>query len=145
MIGYADTSAVVPLLVAEPSSGMCRRFWDDTDVVVSSRLLYVEAAAALAQAQRMRRLTADQHDQALAILDTLWAQFDIVEIDELLVRRAARLAHDLGLRGYDAIHCAAAEQLNDDNVVAASGDQCLLNAWSTLNIDTFDTNQPHEH
>lgn len=50
MIGYLDASAFVPLLIAEPGSAACRRFWNDADSVVSSRLLYVETAAALAQA-----------------------------------------------------------------------------------------------
>lgn len=142
MIGYLDTSAFVPLLIAEPSSEICRRFWDDADVVVSSRLLYVEAAAALAQALRMTRLTASKHDKARALLETLSGQIDIVEVDEPLVQRAAGLAHQLALRGYDAIHCAAAEQLNDADVVAACGDRRLLDAWSTLGVETFDTNQP---
>jgi len=31
VIGYLDTSAFVPLLVAEPSSPSYRRFWDDAD------------------------------------------------------------------------------------------------------------------
>ena len=53
MIGYLDTSAFIPLLIDEPTSEACRRFWDDADVIVSSRLLYVETAAALAQAGRM--------------------------------------------------------------------------------------------
>jgi predicted nucleic acid-binding protein len=57
VIGYLDTSALVPLLIAEPTSAACRRFWDDADTVVFSRLLYVETAAALAQARRMDCLT----------------------------------------------------------------------------------------
>lgn len=141
MIGYLDTSALVPLLVAEPSSAMCRRFWDDAEVIVSSRLLYVEAAAALAQALRMDRLTTDQHRCAVAILDTLWGQINVVEVGEILVGRAAAFAYELSLRGYDAVHCAAAEQLNDDNVVAASGDRRLLDAWTAVGVDTFDANQ----
>jgi uncharacterized protein len=64
VIGYLDTSAFVPLLVAEPGSPACRRFWDDADTVVSCRLLYVEAAAALAQAQRMARLDARRYVRA---------------------------------------------------------------------------------
>jgi hypothetical protein len=36
VIGYFDTSAFVPLLIAEPSSGLCRRLWDDADVVVTT-------------------------------------------------------------------------------------------------------------
>jgi hypothetical protein len=141
VIGYLDTSALVPLLVTESSSESCRRFWDDADVVVSSMLTYVEAAAALAQALRLERLTEKQHGDALRVLDELWPQIDVVEIDEPLVSRVAGLAHELGLRGYDAVHCAAAEQLNEDQLVAAAGDRRLLEAWSVLGIDTFDTNR----
>ncbi len=142
MIGYLDTSAFVPLLVAEPGSLACRRFWDDADAVVSSRLLYVEAAAALAQAQRMGRLSAAQQERATDLLDELWAEVEIVEIDQELVGAAAGAARRLALRGYDAVHCASAEQLADDDLVAASGDRRLLAAWHELGITTFDVNAP---
>lgn len=141
MIGYLDTSALVPLLVAEPSSASCRRFWNDADEVVASRLLYVEAAAALAQARRLDRLTDSEHRTSLRSLEQLWSEIDIAEVDEPVVARAATLAHQLALRGYDAVHCASAEQLDDDNVVAVSGDRRLLAAWTELGIATFDTNQ----
>lgn len=137
MIGYLDTSAFVPLLIAEPTSGACRRFWDDADAVVSIRLLYVETAAALAQALRMGRLTGHNHDAAQRMLQALWPQIEVVEVDQLLVTRAAAMAHELALRGYDAVHCAAAEQLNDDDVVAASGDQRLLSAWAQVGVATY--------
>jgi hypothetical protein len=140
VIGYLDTSAFVPLLISEPTSRACRRFWDDADAVVSSRLLYVETAAALAQARRMDRLTDHEHHASLHLLDQLWAAVDVAEVDEPVVARAATLAHQLALRGYDAVHCACAEQLNDADVVAASGDQRLLTAWAELGIATFDTN-----
>lgn len=142
MIGYLDTSALVPILVEEPTSVACRRFWDDADVVVSSRLLYVEAAAALAQATRMGRLTATKHRQGRRRLDQLWDEMDVVETDKQLIAHAAGLAHRLSLRGYDAVHCASAEELNDDDVVAASGDRALLTAWLRLGIATYDTTQP---
>lgn len=142
MIGYLDTSAFVPLLVDEPTSESCRRFWDSADVVVSSRLLYVEAAAALAQARRMRRLSQGTHIRARRRLDQMWSELDVIEVDEQIVARAAELAHRLSLRGYDAVHCASAEQLDDDDdVVAASGDQQLFNAWLKLGMQTYDTNQ----
>lgn len=144
MIGYLDTSAFVPLLVSEPSSEACRRFWDDTDAMVSSRLLSVETAAALAQAHRMARLGDQAYASCQQLLDQLWPQLEVVEVDETLVRRAAELADLLALRGYDAIHCASAEQLDDSDLVAASGDKRLLDAWRALGIATFDTNQPDE-
>ncbi|GAA1226200.1 type II toxin-antitoxin system VapC family toxin [Pseudonocardia alaniniphila] len=140
MIGYLDTSAFVPLLVAEPGSPACRRFWDDADAVVSCRLLYVETAAALAQALRMARLDKDQYERARHLLDALWAEVEVIEFDELLALAAAEAAHALGLRGYDAVHCAAAEQLADEDLVAASGDRRLLEAWSERGLSTYDTN-----
>ncbi len=140
MIGYLDTSAFVPLLVAEPTSGLCRRFWDDADSVVSSRLLYAEAAAALAQAQRLGRLTEQGLDATLRLLDELWREIDVVEVDQIVVERAAILARRFPLRGYDAVHCASAEQLNDDDLVTAAGDQKLISAWKALGLMTFESN-----
>jgi uncharacterized protein len=140
VIGYLDTSAFVPLLVAEPGSPACRRFWDDADAVVSCRLLYVETAAALAQAMRMARLHKHQYERARHLLDALWAELEVIEFDELLAVAAAEAAHALGLRGYDAVHCAAAEQLADEDLVAASGDRRLLEAWSERGLSTYDTN-----
>lgn len=140
MIAYLDTSALVPLLIAEPGSRACRRFWDDADVIVCCRLAYVEAAAALAQARRLARLDEAAHADALARFDDLWEQIEIVELDDQVVRRAAVLAQRFGLRGYDAVHCASAEQLTDSELVAGSGDQRLLAAWHQLGIATFDPN-----
>jgi uncharacterized protein len=139
VIGYLDTSAIVPLLVAEPGSPACRRFWDDADAVVSCRLAYVETAAALAQAQRTARLDPTQHKQARSLLDDLWAEIEVIEIDEQLAAAAAEAAHASSLRGYDAVHCVAAEQLLDGDLVAASGDQQLLRAWRDRGLSTYDT------
>lgn len=139
MIGYLDTSALVPLLIEEPTSAACRQLWDDAEVIVSSRLLYVETAAALAQALRMKRLRASEHHEARGRLDIMWAQIDVLEINEPLVARAAELTYRLGLRGYDAMHAAAAEQLDDDQMVAAAGDHHLLGAWRQLGLATYDT------
>lgn len=130
----------MPLLVAEAGSGACRRFWNDAEDVAASRLLFVECSAALAQAGRMGRLTAEAHQRCLELLDRLWTETDAVEVDHALVRRAGALAHRYGWRGYDAVHCASAEQLADGDLVAASGDRNLLAAWSDLGIATFDPN-----
>ncbi|WP_102145629.1 type II toxin-antitoxin system VapC family toxin [Mycobacterium hubeiense] len=141
MIGYLDTSAFVPLLIREPTSEACRRIWDDADVIVSSRLLYIETAAALAQAERMGRLTEGEHLQARRRLNQLWSEMDVIEVDEQVVTKAADLAYRLALRGYDAVHAASAEQLEDEDVVSASGDERLLAAWLELGMATYNTNQ----
>lgn len=138
MIGYFDTSAFVPLLISEPSSGLCRRLWDDADVAVTTRLSYVEAAAALAQALRLRRLTHKSHQAAVRILDRMWDEFDVVDVDDQIVRRAAQLAYTCALRGYDAVHCASAEQLSDADLVVVTGDRKLLDACLSLGMAAAD-------
>ena len=142
MIGYLDTSALVPLLIGEATSPACREFWNTADAVTSTRLLYVEAAAALARAERAGRMTADEPHRATALLDRMIVEIEAVEVDERLVRTAADLARRFGLRGYDAVHCAAAAQLDEPDLVAASGDKHLLAAWRELGIATYDPAAP---
>ena len=139
MIVYFDTSALVPLLVAEPSSARCRELWDIADVAVTSRLGHVEAAAALAQAVRAGRVDESAHRLALERLDELWSSVAPVEIDMSLMRRASELAAHHALRGYDAVHAASAELVADESTVAASGDRALLRAWLALGLSTSDT------
>jgi predicted nucleic acid-binding protein len=142
VIVYFDTSALVPLLIAEPTSEDCRRIWEDADDVATCRLGYVEAAAALAQAQRLERISERDHLEALRGLEQLWAGLAVVEVDADLTHRSAQLAARFGLRGYDAVHCAAAELLASSDLIAASGDRALLSAWSALGIASLDTRAP---
>jgi predicted nucleic acid-binding protein len=142
MICYFDTSAFVPLLISEPSSAACQRLWVDAEDVVASRMLYVEVAAALAQGVRTRRITAGEEVQALRELDSYWLDFNVIEPTELLVRRAAALASSHQLRGSDAVHCAAAEQVNEDDLVFASGDRRQLKAGRSLGLSLADINAP---
>jgi predicted nucleic acid-binding protein len=139
VIVYFDTSALVPLLVAEPSSARCRELWDIADVAVASRLGHVEAAAALAQAVRAGRVDESAHKLALERLDELWRSVAAVEIDASLMRRASELAALHALRGYYAVHAASAELVADESTVAASGDRALLRAWRALGLSTSDT------
>lgn len=128
MIGYFDTSAVVPLLIAEPGSARASTLWDGADRVVSIRLLYPETRAALAQAERLGRLTARQLRNAVTKFDSLFEEIDLVEVDDVLTRRAGELAEVRQLRGYDAVHIAAADRVGDPNVVMIAGDGALLAA-----------------
>lgn len=138
MILYLDTSAVVPLVILEPTSSICGELWDAADSVACTRLLYVEAVAAVAQAERLGRISARQRRQGLHILDDLWECVDIVELDHALMGAAASMALTHGLRGYDAAHCAAAAAVSDRELVAASGDTRLLAAWRAEGLAVVD-------
>jgi predicted nucleic acid-binding protein len=128
VIAYIDTSAVVPLLIAEPGSARAATLWDGADRVVSVRLIYPETRAALAQAERLGRLTARQLRDAVTEFDSLFEEIDLIEVDDALARRAGELAEVRQLRGYDAVHLAAADRVHDPNVVVIAGDRALLDA-----------------
>ena len=136
MISYFDTSALVPLIVAEPGSGAARELWDGASRVASVRLVYPETRAALAQAHRDRRLTSRQLRGAVAALEELFAQLDVVDVDDDLARTAGELAEIHGLRGFDAVHLAAADRLRDDELVLAAADRALLAAAQRLGMNT---------
>lgn len=141
MIAYLDTSAIVPLLVAEPSTSLCQRIWQDADRLVSSALAYVEAAAALAMAQRQLRITSKEREIAWSRFTEIWPDVDVVEVDTQLLVTAAELTSEFSLRGYDAVHCASAKLIDDPDLVVAAGDAQLLDAWSRLGLAVLDVNQ----
>jgi predicted nucleic acid-binding protein len=101
---------------------------------VSARLVYPEARAALAQAHRLHRVSARDLRRAVGELDLRFEEIDLVEIDDELARRAGEKAEEHELRGYDAVHLAAALRVRDPDVVLIAGDRALLDAAVTEGI-----------
>lgn len=139
MIAYFDTSAVVPLIVSERATGLCTRLWNESSRVVSVRLLYPEARAAFARANRMGRMTPNQLASAVTDLDSIIAEVDHVEITSDLAWAAGELAQSHGLRGYDAVHLAAARAVADSDLVLVTGDIDLAAAASALGVSVAAT------
>ena len=136
MIAYFDTSAVIPLLVDEPASEAVEEMWKAASRVVTVRLLYPEARAALARAFREGRLTSRHHRLTVAALERLDSQLDHVEITADLAMRAGELAEAEALRGYDAVHLAAADAVADDDLVMVTGHAALRAAAARIGIAT---------
>ncbi len=128
MIAYFDTSAIVPLLIQEAGSDAAGQLWDEASRLVSVRLAHVEARAALAQAARTSRISAQNLASARRELQGLVVQLEFVEVDDELVRQAADLAESQALRAYDAVHLAAALEVLDPDLVLVAGDHALLAA-----------------
>ena len=141
MTAYFDTSALIPLIIKEPSSAICLSAWDAAGTVASSALAYVEAHTSFARAQRMGRLTEEQLDGALGRFDHLWRQVVALTPTDAILGEAALLGRRHALRGYDAVHCASALAAHDESIYAVSGDQALLEAWHELGVVTVDANQ----
>ena len=134
MISYFDTSSVVPLIVQEPSTELCVRVWNESTRVLCVRLLYPEARAALAKAERIGRLTKRQLRVAVAELDDIVTQVDNIEVSSGLVQEAGELTEAHGLRGYDAVHLAAAASAHDDDLLLITGDRSLAAAAKAIGL-----------
>ncbi len=140
MIAYFDTSAIVPLLIDEPGSKPAGELWNNASRIIGISLLYAEARSALAQAQRVGRLKMPELRVAVDILEELYLQLDLVEIDNMLARQAGELAEIHGLRGYDAVHLAAAIRVIDPDLVMVSGDQALIASAKSVGLAVASTN-----
>lgn len=126
MITYVDTSTLLKVLIDEEGSDRAELVWDAADALASVSLIVVEARAALAAATRGERLTARQHEQAKDELSALTGDLHLAAVTDDLIARAANLAEDEGLRGYDAVHLAAALLLGAS--VLTSADEALCDA-----------------
>ncbi|HZC26966.1 MAG TPA: hypothetical protein VE287_08070, partial [Actinopolymorphaceae bacterium] len=69
----------------------------------------------------------------------LLSQLDLAEVDATLVASAAALIRAHDLRGYDAVHCAAADALKTEDMAVAAGDQALLRTCQALRLAVVDT------
>jgi uncharacterized protein len=84
------------------------------------------ARAAFARHRWEGALASGALRRAVRELDREWGTFSIVDLTEPLVHRAATLAERHGLRGYDAVHLAAALE------VAQSGANVEFTAFDRL-------------
>jgi hypothetical protein len=124
---YADTSAVIKLLVEESHSKAFAAFYDahaDAEWV-SSALLRIELTRAVTRA--MPTLLPDARDLLLA--------FSFVVIDDDIVEGAMN-EPDRGLRSLDAIHLATARILGEDLDAIVSYDDRLLKAATDAGLAT---------
>ena len=136
MITYVDTSSLLKLVVEEPGSDRVALIWDSSDVLASVSLVLVEGRAALAAARRAERLTPAQLRSAKKALDDLIDHLAVVVVTSELVAEAAELAEQEGLRGYDAVHLAAA--LTIEATVLTSADRTLCDAAARRGLHVAD-------
>jgi len=145
VIAYFDTSALVPLLVNEPTTTACGRLWTDAERIVSVPILYTETRAALARAERSSRISNTELARAIGQLDLLFEDIDLVTVDIDLARLGGDLAQRHHLRGYDALHLAGGVRVgladvatrvptSFDEFVFATGDRNLADAASAAGL-----------
>ena len=108
---YLDSSAYVKIYLDEVFSDKVRQVVSESKQIFCAELGFVEVRAALAAAHRLHRIHEDELTLLKDKFTSQWEYCHQIEIDSALIVRAADLAEYGGLRGYDAMHLAAAERL----------------------------------
>lgn len=140
MILYLDASALVKRYVAESGSKETNRLIAGAKVVGTAVVSRAEVPAAFAKAAKMKLISRDQATVALESFRAQWNDLARLQITESLIARADVLAWDLALRGYDAVHLAAAllwQETLGETVTLATFDRQLWEAAQDVGQQVF--------
>jgi predicted nucleic acid-binding protein len=105
---YADSSVIVKRYYEEPGTQQVRERWTGANRVFTSRVSYAEVHAALARKRRDGGLSVVAYRAASAAFEAEWPAYDQVHVDVATLADVRRLVQRYPLRGFDAIHLAAA-------------------------------------
>jgi predicted nucleic acid-binding protein len=105
---YADSSVIVKRYYEEPGTQQVRERWGRTDRVFTSTVSYAEVHAALARKRRDGGISPVGFRAASEAFEGEWPSYDHVLVDASTLTDVRRLVRRHPLRGFDAIHLAAA-------------------------------------
>jgi predicted nucleic acid-binding protein len=131
VITYIDASALVKRYVAEAGSDDVAGLLARAEAVGTAIVSRAEVAAALAKALQMKVLRQHEARSALQAFSAEWEDIVRIQLTETVIARAATLAWDHALRGYDAIHLASAlfwQEVLGEAITVATYDRQLWEA-----------------
>ncbi len=135
---YADTSALVKLVLTEDGTQQMRSVAAEAEQTYSVMVAYAELRAAIAAALRDGRVPPERRDAIMTLVIATWESCERIEIDWPLVLQAGDLAERHGLRGYDAVHLAALIRAGDpESIILACWDSELRRAAADLGYAVF--------
>ena len=145
MICYLDASALVKVYVAEPGSEDVERVIAEAEALGTAMISRVEVVAALAKAARLGALSQEDAELARRNFHRDWSDLTRLPATEFMLERAALLAWDQGLRGYDAVQLAAAvtwQEVLEEPVRMATFDRQLWTAAGELGLISWPQDLP---
>jgi len=141
---YLDTSALIKRYVNETGSRDVRVWLRSADDKATVLITRAEMSAALNRLLRMEFLSQEDYVKALDEFRSDWWAYHRLPVTELLVARAEALACEHNLRGYDALHLAAAltwQELLDLPVTVVTYDKELAKAARALGMAVYPEKQ----
>jgi len=118
MVRFWDTSALVPLLLAERETARVERWMREDAVVIVWTLTRVELLSALARRRRQEPGAARRLQAARRELLATWDRWSEVTAVDLVRRHAERLVENHPLRAADALQLGAALAAAEDDLAA---------------------------
>jgi predicted nucleic acid-binding protein len=140
LIVYLDSSAIVKRYVSETGSADVESLVADATTIGTSVVSRAEVAAAFAKAARVGLLTRETAMDALGAFVAHWPHLLRLQFSEALGARAASLAWEYGLRGYDAVHLATAlmwQEALGQSISVATYDRELWRSASTAGLQAW--------
>lgn len=125
---------MIKTVLEEDGSQLADELWSRSSSRLASTLIYPEARAALAAAQRAGRLDEPSLLAAASDLQSACAAMRLIGVDWALARHAGEIAERHALRGYDAVHLATALGSQDPELVLVTWDHDLTGAAATVGI-----------
>jgi predicted nucleic acid-binding protein len=128
---YAETSAVLRWLFAEPGGDELRAVLAAATKVTCSRLTLIETRRVVRRAEREARVSAAQSADILAVFAQAVSTWAILELADDVARRAEEGFPSEPVRTLDAIHLASAlflRQSFPDLVILTADERVRVNA-----------------
>ncbi|MFO7760048.1 MAG: type II toxin-antitoxin system VapC family toxin [Desulfobia sp.] len=140
MILYFDTSALVKRYIMEPYSDEVISRWKSATQIVTSFVAYAEMMASLYRKKREGNIADTLIREIADSFHQDWQSFIRIEVNDQLNGHIKRLVEKYPLRGFDAIHLAAASLIYEnfsENFEFICFDNKLAEAARSEGIKTF--------
>lgn len=137
---YLDTSALIKKYIQEPHAEAVRELILRQPMIATATISRAEASAAFSEAIRVRSLTRSIAEACHLEFRREWKNYVRIRVTEALVARADDLAWTFNLRGYDAVHLAAALEWQDrlgEPITLGTFDQELWKAGAGAGLEQF--------
>lgn len=140
MIVYLDASALVKRYISEDGSPEVNALITRADSTVTNLISRAEVTAAIMRASRMEIISREDALQAIEFFRSEWETLQRLPATEATVARADSLVSNYDLRGYDAVHLAAALIWGEaivETITMATYDHNLWNVARKAGLDIW--------
>jgi uncharacterized protein len=143
LICYIDSSALVKRYLDEPGRPAILQLVADAEAVGTAVVSRAEVVAAFSKSVRLGAVSRQDAELIRRAFQDQWQDLSRIDVSELVVERAADLAWELGLRGYDSVQLSAALTWQESlgaPLILATFDVQLWEAAAHVGMDRY----PHE-